>query len=114
MIGEFIRQQRIKRDLTQEDLASKLRISRPTYRQIESGKRELTVTEAKKLASIFGITLAALLDGKETQLILEKEPAKQHGGIKICVTEKNLDKFKQVLLYVLYKIGAKPNVSKPA
>lgn len=111
MIGEFIRQQRIKRDLTQEDLASKLGISRPTYRQIENGKRELTVTEAKKLASIFGITLAALLDGKETQLIVEKEPVKQH-GIKIRVTEKYLDKFKQVLLYVLNKVGAKPNVGE--
>lgn len=111
MIGKFIQEQRIKRDLTQEYLASKLGISRPTYRLIESGKRELTVTEAKKLASVFGITMASLLDGKETQLIVEKEPAVQH-EIKIRITEKNLDKFKQVLLYVLNKVGAKPNVGE--
>lgn len=111
MIGDFIRQQRTKRDLTQEHLASELGISRPTYRQIESGKRELTITEAKKLASLFDMPLGSLLEGKEPELVVEREQAEQH-EVKIRITEKHLDKFKQVLLYILNKVGAKPNVGE--
>jgi transcriptional regulator with XRE-family HTH domain len=114
MIGEFIQQQRAKRNMTQEYLASELGISRPTYRQIEYGKRELTITEAKKLAAIFDMSLENLLAKKEPKLIvcIEKEPVEQPDELQIRITEKNLDKFRQVLLYLLNKVGAKPNVGE--
>ena len=48
MLAKFIQEQRKKRNLTQEFLASALKISRPTYMQIEQGERDLTITEAKK------------------------------------------------------------------
>ena len=57
MLEKFIKKQRTRQNMTQEYLASELSISRPTYIQIEQGKRELTVTEAKKLAAIFNMTL---------------------------------------------------------
>ena len=37
---------------------------------------------------------------------------KADSGLQIRVTRKNLDKFKQVLLYILEKVGGKPNVGE--
>ncbi len=112
MVGKFIQQQRKKRNMTQEYIASELGISRPTYLQIERGRRELTVSEARKLAALFDMTLEELFSGKEPQRsvsIPEKEKHETPEKLQIRVTRKNLDKFEQVLLYVLNKVGAKPN-----
>ena len=112
MLAKFIQEQRKKRNLPQEFLASALKISRPTYMQIEQGERDLTITEAKKLAEVFDIPFEKFLEGKEPKhsVTIEKESAKKSDDLQIRVTEKNLDKFKQVLLYVLGKVGSKPNV----
>jgi len=111
MYGKFIQQQRIKRNMTQEYIALELGISRPTYLQTERGERELTVPEAKKLAALFDMTLDELLSGKEPKrsVTIEKKKPETSGNLQIRVTRKDLDKFKQVLLYVLNKAGAKPN-----
>jgi len=57
------------------------------------------------------MTLEELLSGKEPKrsVTIEKEKHETGGKLQIRVTRKNLDKFKQVLLYVLNKAGAKPN-----
>ena len=114
MLAKFIQEQRKKRNLTQEYLASELGISRPTYIQIERGERELTISEAKKLAALFDMPLESFLAVKEPKrsVIIEKESAKKSDDLQIRVTEKNLNKFKQVLLYVLGKVGSKPNVGE--
>jgi len=117
MFGKFIRQQRIKRNITQEYIASELNISRPTYLQIEREKREITISEAKKLADIFDIPLESFLAGKEAKrnIIIEKEPAdtvKKSEDLQIRIMRKNLNKFKEVLLYILNKVGGKPNIGE--
>lgn len=114
MFGKFIQQQRTKRSMTQEYLASELGMSRPTYLQIERGERELTISEAKKLAALFDMSLESFLAKKEPKrsVIIEKESVKKSEDLQIRVTEKNLEKFKQVLLYVLNKVGGKPNVGE--
>ena len=66
MLGKFILEQRKKRGLTQEFLASKIGVSRPTYVQIEQGERDLTITEARKLSDIFGIVFDDFVQGKES------------------------------------------------
>lgn len=101
--------------LSQDRLAHELGVSRPTYMQIEKGERELTISEAKKLASIFGTTFEDFLAGDvpEHDVILEgKSEIKPTNDIRIRVTSKNLEKFKQVLLYILGKVGGKPNVGE--
>ena len=114
MLSKFIQQQRAKQSMTQEYLASELGISRPTYMQIERGERELTISEAKKLAAIFDMSLENFLAAKapKRSVTIEKKSAKKSDDLQIRVTEKNLDKFKQVLLYVLNKVGGKPNVGE--
>lgn len=114
MFGKFIQQQRAKHNMTQEYLASELGVSRPTYMQIEREDRELTISEAKKLASIFDMPLENFLKELEPKRSVETEniPSVKTADVQIRVTEKNLDKFKQVLLYVLGKVGSKPNVGE--
>lgn len=115
MLATFIQQQRKKDNLSQKYLADKLGISRPTYLQIEQGQRDVTVTEAATLADIFGMTLENFLAHRERvepKVILEKGGPLRTPDLQIRVTRKNLNKFKQVLLYVLEKVGSKPNVGE--
>ena len=52
--------------------------------------------------------------GRETKhtVKLTKLSARKTDAFQIRVTEKSLDTFKQVLLYVLNKVGGKPNVGE--
>jgi len=116
MLSKFIQQLRKKNNLTQEFLASKIGLSRPTYMQIEQGERDLTITEAQKLADIFGIPFDIFLQGKEgTKVIIEvkggkKQVKKEEPEIRISVPQEKVDKFRQILLYILKKVGGKPNI----
>ncbi|MCX6766735.1 MAG: DUF4065 domain-containing protein [Candidatus Moranbacteria bacterium] len=117
MLGNFILKQRKKRNLSQNFLASKLGISRPTYNQIEQDEKDLTLSEARKLADVFGISFNDFLQGREfsTKIEIEaevKNAKEQRKGIRISVPQKNIEKFKEVLLYVLSKVGGKPNVGE--
>ena len=118
MLAKFIKEQRKKRNLTQEFLASALKISRPTYVQIEQGGRDLTVAEAKKLAEVFDIPFENFLEGKEdikTVVKIEgKKKQKQDAKdeILISVPQEKVEKFEQTLLYILTKIGGKPNIGQ--
>lgn len=118
MLAKFIQEQRKKRNLTQEFLASALKISRPTYMQIEQGERDLTITEAKKLAEVFDIPFEIFLEGKEEAKTVVKIEGKKkkkqeaEGKIRISVPQEKAEKFEQALLYILAKIGGKPNIGQ--
>lgn len=117
MLSINIKKLRGEKGLSQDFLASKLGISRPTYMQIEKGERDVTLTEAQKLSEIFNITLDELIENKiksQPKISLEKDGARveKESEIRISIPQKNIKKFKQVLLYVLSKVGAKPNVGE--
>ncbi|MDO8743396.1 MAG: DUF4065 domain-containing protein [Candidatus Azambacteria bacterium] len=109
---------REQRRFSQEYIANKLNISRPTYMQIENGGRELTISEAKILAEIFDMSLENFLAGKESakQIIIikgKKEMKKKDNNeIRINIPQEKANKFEQVLLYILAKIGGKPNIGQ--
>ncbi|MDD5750363.1 MAG: DUF4065 domain-containing protein [Candidatus Pacebacteria bacterium] len=117
MLSKFIQQLRKKHNLTQNFLASKIGVSRPTYIQIEQGERDLTITEARKLADIFGVVFDDFVQGKDTSATVEvkkgvKKAKEEKQEMRISVPQKNFEKFKEVLLYILSKIGSKPNVGE--
>lgn len=118
MLSKFIQQLRKKNNLTQEFLASELDISRPTYVQIEQGRRDLTITEAQKLAGIFSMSLEDLLSGnkKEVEIDFEEGKSKKTAEpeMRIVMPRANVKKFKEVLLYLLEKVGARPNIGETA
>lgn len=60
---EKIKSLRIEKNLSQEQIAKAIGVSRPTYGAIESGKQELSLEEAKKLSTLFGIGVDELSSG---------------------------------------------------
>lgn len=118
----FIKSLRTERGFSQVEIAEKLGISRSSYIAFEQGKRELALAEANVLSKIFQISIEDIQRGKiaEPVIVFEKEKSVKKSikrdskdptpEERISVPQKNIEKFKQVLLYVLEKVGAKPNV----
>ena len=115
-LGAKIKNLREQVGLSQEDLAKRLRISRIAVSQIESGHRKISAEEAALIARTFNITSDILLDlRKDIVVHIEEKSEKAKGPLKqirINVPQKNMSKFKEVLLYVLKKVGSKPNVGE--
>ncbi len=107
---------REKLGLSQEALAKQLGISRVAISQIENGDRKISAEEIAKLSNIFNMPTDVLLSlDKDIEVVLEKglrSKPKEKTGIRINVPQKNLEKFKEVLLYILGKVGSKPNVGQ--
>ncbi len=118
MLSAFVEKLRKKYGLTKEYLASELGISRPTYIQFEKGGRDLTIPEAKKLAEIFSMTLNDLLNQVETEIFIKivksAQAQKTKNEMRIEIPQERLDKFKQILLYIIKKVGGKPNIGMTA
>jgi transcriptional regulator with XRE-family HTH domain len=116
MRGQFISELRKKHRLSQESVAKQLGITRPTYIQIERGQRDLTITEAEKLSRLYGITLDDIRAGKVSapEVAVEKSAsetkARKAEAVRISIPQKNIEKFRQILIHILRKCGGKPNV----
>lgn len=117
-LGKFIKVQRKKRSLTQEEVAGAIGISRQTLNKIESGAANLDLPQAKKLSQIFNISLDDLYECKDSsdvpfEVIDDKKfKVKEDNGLRICVPKSNIIKLKETLIYILNKIGAKPNIGE--
>lgn len=114
-LGQRIKELRERSGITQERVSKMLGVSRPVISQIESGEKKIRTDELIKLANLFNLSVQNLLDlEKEPEVILKK--GKKLGvakpSIRINVPQKNLEKFKEVLLYILNKIGSKENVGE--
>ena len=59
----LIKELRVKKGISQLELANKLNISRASYIAVEQGKRDLTLSEAQKLADTFGVSLEEMESG---------------------------------------------------
>ncbi|MEK7527650.1 MAG: type II toxin-antitoxin system antitoxin SocA domain-containing protein [Patescibacteria group bacterium] len=112
----FFKQLRLKNNFSQSFVASHLCVSRPTYMQIEKGERELVVSEARKLADLYGLTLEALLGEQDIKVgITELKQSKKILNLpRVYIPQNNIEKFKQVLLYLLGKVGSRPNIGETA
>jgi transcriptional regulator with XRE-family HTH domain len=114
-IGLRIKALREKTGMSQDALARKMRLPRPAISQIESGARKIATDEILRFSQIFHVPVDDLLNpGQEPEVRLhkgkeEKEPKPR---MRISVPQKNLQKFKEVLLYILTKVGSKPNIGE--
>ena len=119
MLAKFIKQMRKKNGLTQEFMASELGMSRPTYSLLEKDANDLTIGQATKLAQLFGIDIESFLQSYDSAATAEIKPIKpapksrvDKPAMRISIPQKNYEKFKEVLLYVLSKVGGRPNVGE--
>ncbi|MBU1177281.1 helix-turn-helix domain-containing protein [Patescibacteria group bacterium] len=70
---KFIKELRIKKGLSQVEVAGKIGISRSSYIKFEQGKTELSLSEAAKLADMFGISLEEMKTGLKPNYIKYKQ-----------------------------------------
>jgi len=105
--------------VTQEHIANVIGVSRPTYIAIEKGEQILNISQAQKLAKFYGMNVEDIIEERvspKPKVVLEKdeskEPSKTIPEIRISVPQNKVEKFKEVLLYILEEIGARPNVGK--
>ncbi len=65
MVGAFIKHFRMKKNMTQEDIAEKLNITRQAISSWEMGKTEPDLEMLQRLADVLDVTIEALLGGGE-------------------------------------------------
>jgi transcriptional regulator with XRE-family HTH domain len=104
---------------TQEVVARAIRVERSAVSLIEVGKRDVSAEELVAYSKLFGLTVEAILDpAKEPAIILpsgrqKTPPAKvAEPVVRINIPQNNVAKFREVLLYVLEKIGSRPNIGE--
>lgn len=114
-LGHKIKSTRKNLGISQKRLAEILGIQRVAVSQMENDERKISAIELKKLAEFFGTSTDSLLDlTKEPTIRLESPKLKKFikPTIRINVPQKNVKKFKEVLLYILNKVGSKPNIGE--
>jgi transcriptional regulator with XRE-family HTH domain len=114
-IGHRIKSLRESLGMSQEKLAKLLGVVRPTISQIENGERKVCAEELRKLAEIFNTSADSLLNPqKEPKVVIMERRAvyETKPQLRINVPQKNAEKFKEVFLYILNKVGAKPNIGE--
>lgn len=135
--SSLIKNLRIEKSFSQLEIAKELGISRSSYISFEQGNRTLSLEEAFSLGRIFQISLDEIQEGKISEVkTLVVDKSKKHTGAKknknikyktisdnskrlkdepyyrISEPQEYVEKFKQILLYVLSKIGGKPNIGQ--
>lgn len=114
-IGKRIVELRKQKGFSQEDLAKFLKIPRSSVAQIELGNRNVSVIELMKLSEALGFSLDRFLAkeykaAKEVETLVDAVPIKQ--DMRISVPKLKMDKFKNILLYILERCGGKSNVGE--
>lgn len=119
-IGQRITELRKMKGLSQEDLAKSVKISRPSLAQIELGNRSVDILELQKLSLILEFSLDNFMsknfspnnfrESQEIDKKEEKETKKMEE--RISVPTLQINKFKNVLLYILERCAGKPNVGE--
>ena len=113
--GERIKFLRELKGWHQEDLAHKVGLNREALSGIENNNRQVKANELSCFADELGVSSDQLLGRvplDEVNLEKLKPLKKPKDGMRISVPAKNVQKFREVLLYILSKVGAKPNIGE--
>jgi DNA-binding XRE family transcriptional regulator/uncharacterized phage-associated protein len=93
--------------VSQEDMAKSLGISRPTYIKIENGLVKPTDTQKSQLARLLSVSAESL----EKKLSASSFDISSDTQVREVPVE-NSERFKEVFLYLLGKVGSRPNVGQ--
>ncbi|MEK7586438.1 MAG: type II toxin-antitoxin system antitoxin SocA domain-containing protein [Patescibacteria group bacterium] len=107
-MSTWVQNKRKLLSLSQTEVANSLGISRPTYLKLERGVAKLTEQQKAILASLFEVSHDTVDKNSEdkkvnTDTIYVRE-----------IPKENIEKFKQVLLYIVGKVGSRPNIGQTA
>lgn len=84
-LHQLLKELREKRGMSQQEVAEKLGMSRPSYILVEQGRKELSLSEAQVISNIFGISLKDMEMG----------------------TIPDIDKYKEMIISFLRSFNAK-------
>ncbi len=114
-IGQRLTAIRKTKGLSQEDLAKSVKISRPSLAQIELGNRSVDVLELQQLAMILNFSLDDFMSKEFTakpENPIQTETKPKTATERIAVPALQVNKFKNVILYILEHCAGKPNVGE--
>lgn len=114
-IGQRICELRKLKGLSQEELAKKIELSRPSLAQLELGKRSLDILELQRLSQVLAFSIDDFMSKDfiaNKSHLLHTDHKEQQVTERISVPTLNLEKFKNVLLYILERCAGKPNVGE--
>ena len=114
-IGMRIAQMRKRKGLSQEELAARVQLSRPSLAQIELGNRGINIQEFQRFAEVLEFSLDDFVS-KDFHVSAVETLADDQGiqqiQERISVPKLQVSKFKEVLLYILERCAGKPNVGE--
>jgi len=93
--------------LSQTEVAEALGLSRPTYTKLENGLLKLSKDDRAILAGVFGVSESTLQKQETALPRISKKDTSVH-----TIPKENVEKFKQTLLYILGKVGSRPNIGQ--
>lgn len=112
-----IKQLRDTAGASQADVAKAIGIARATYASLEANRRPPNLDEINSLAEYYQISPSELISG-EASMVNEPVAPYKFADSTEEIVPRDLDpktdpeKLREVLLYVLEKVGAKPNVGE--
>nr|NGX56819.1 Antitoxin HipB [Candidatus Anoxychlamydiales bacterium] len=114
-LGEKIKLLREAKGWRQDELAQKVGINRETLSNIENNHRQIKADELSRFADVLEVSSDQLLgriplDEVNLEEFYPSDKTKE--AMRISVPAKNVQKFREVLLYILNKVGAKSNVGE--
>jgi len=114
-IGQRIAELRKIKGFSQEELAKSVKISRPSLAQIELGNRSVDIMELQNLSIVLGFSLDEFMSkdftiSQDVEGKVEIKTPKVNE--RISVPSLQVNKFKNVLLYILERCAGKPNVGE--
>ncbi|MFI3330677.1 MAG: DUF4065 domain-containing protein [Rikenellaceae bacterium] len=114
VLGTRIAQLRNLKVISQEELSEMIGISRPSLVQLEQGNRNIKADELKKLAGVLNFSMDEIMSedfevniNMSEEMVTIKQPS-----LRISVGDININKFKNLILYILEKCAGKPNVGE--
>ena len=114
-IGKRIAKLRKHRGYSQEELSKIVGITRPSLAQIEMGNRSVSAEEIFLFSQSLAFSIDSFLSTKfeiNADPIKEAVKKKEKAEERSSIPKLNVEKFKQILLYILEKCAGKPNVGE--
>lgn len=113
----IIKQLREQKNSSQQDVADAIGIARATYASLEADRRPPNLDEINALAEYYQVSPSELIDGTATAVSEPVTPYSFKQTEEEIIPREidpqtNQEKLREVLLYVLGKVGAKPNVGE--
>lgn len=111
-----IKQLRELINASQQDVADAIKVARATYANWETGKRDPNLSEINRLSEYYQISPAELIS--DEVLVVNEPIAPYKFKDDNDIIPRDIDprvkpeKLREVLLYILEKVGAKPNVGE--